>query len=314
MRSPPTVSIVIAAYNAQDTIRGAIAAALNQTGIDVEVIVIDDCSTDQTREVVAQIVDPRLVLLRLDKNGGPSAARNAGLAHARGEWLAVLDADDAMEPDRLRSLIETAEAYPADIIADNMLVVRGEDTSLFIPETLDMGIEPITLGEFAMHNRLFEKGRGYGYLKPVTRRSFLTRNGLAYDERLRIAEDFVLIAEMLAHGAVYIRRRSASYSYRVAAGSISHRLSTVNADAMVRADQRFIAEHKPRMSADERSAMARHLKSLKDGLAFSKMVDAAKNRQAAQLLAEALKRPLALRHFSMPVVARLSALRVKFRR
>jgi GT2 family glycosyltransferase len=91
------LSVVIPACNAARTIRSAIASALNQTRPVLEVIVVDDGSDDATAEVVAGIRDPR-VLLTSRANGGPSAARNAGVAIARGRWIGFLDSDDLWMP------------------------------------------------------------------------------------------------------------------------------------------------------------------------------------------------------------------------
>ncbi len=62
----------------------------------------------------------------MDRNGGPAAARNAGLAVARGEWIAVLDADDMYTPSRLKRLIELAETNRADVVADNLLITTTD--------------------------------------------------------------------------------------------------------------------------------------------------------------------------------------------
>ncbi len=83
----PDVSFIVAAYNAQETLQGAIASALAQVGVSVEVIVIDDCSTDGTRALVANYPDPRVRLVAQERNGGPAAARNAGFAAAAGAGL-----------------------------------------------------------------------------------------------------------------------------------------------------------------------------------------------------------------------------------
>ena len=96
--SAPDASVVIAAYNAEDTIRRAIRSALAQNDVAVEVIVADDCSTDATRETVTALGMAAVRLVALDGNKGPGGARNAGFAAARGRWIAVLDSDDTMRP------------------------------------------------------------------------------------------------------------------------------------------------------------------------------------------------------------------------
>src|SRR6185369_1908456 len=89
------VSIVIPTYNRAHSITGAIASALAQTYSNLEVIVVDDGSTDGTAAVVQGIADPR-VSYYAKPNGGPSAARNFGVSKARGEWVVYLDSDDAL--------------------------------------------------------------------------------------------------------------------------------------------------------------------------------------------------------------------------
>src|SRR3989442_1213525 len=105
----PDVSFVIAAYNAEETLESAIGSALAQGAVSMEVIVVDDCSSDSTRDIVSNHPDPRVRLVAMPHNGGPGAARNAGLDAARGRWVAVLDSDDELRPDRMARLIARAE-------------------------------------------------------------------------------------------------------------------------------------------------------------------------------------------------------------
>jgi succinoglycan biosynthesis protein ExoO len=305
MTDTPDASVIIAAFNAQYHIGGAIASALAQQDVTVEVIVADDASTDETCAVVESIGDPRVVLLKSETNGGPGAARQAAIQAARGNWLAVLDADDRMTPGRLARLLACANDHEADIVADNMQVERAGARSLFIDEVLDGAVERIDLATYAMNNIMFAKGRSYGYLKPVIRARFLRDRDIRYDQSLRIGEDFILIADILAQGGLYVRKRSADYIYTVHAGSISHRLSAANAQAMARADRRFLVRHEAALSPESRRAFAAHLRSLEDGAAFAGMIEAIKARAWGKAGAEALRRPAALRHFWMPIFARL---------
>lgn len=93
------VSVIIPAYNAAPLIGEAVESALRQTLPPAEILVIDDGSTDDTASVVERF-GPRVTLLR-KSNGGPASARNLGAAHARGEWLAMLDADDSWMAEKL---------------------------------------------------------------------------------------------------------------------------------------------------------------------------------------------------------------------
>jgi glycosyltransferase involved in cell wall biosynthesis len=105
------VSAVIPAYNASRTVAGSVRSVLGQTFGDLELIVVDDGSEDSTPDVVATLDDPRLRIIR-QPNSGASAARNAGIASARGQVVAFLDADDLWLPHKLESQLRYLEARP----------------------------------------------------------------------------------------------------------------------------------------------------------------------------------------------------------
>lgn len=111
--STPHVSVVIPMFNRIATIRRAIDSALAQSFRDIEVIVVDDASSDESVAAVAAIDDPRLRLLRRDQNGGASAARNTGVAASRGSLVAFLDSDDEWFPRKLEIQVAALEAAPA---------------------------------------------------------------------------------------------------------------------------------------------------------------------------------------------------------
>lgn len=109
-----TVSVVIPTYNRVSLVERAIESALTQTLEDIEVIVVDDRSTDDTEAVVAAIDDKRVRFLRHDENRGGSAARNTGIDHARGEYIALLDDDDEWLPQKLERQHHELECRGAD--------------------------------------------------------------------------------------------------------------------------------------------------------------------------------------------------------
>jgi glycosyltransferase involved in cell wall biosynthesis len=114
---PPRVSVIIPTHSRAELVPRAIESVLKQTFRDFELIVVDDGSNDNTHDVVAAISDPRLQLIRLPKSGGASCARNAGIASARGEWVAFLDDDDEWLPQLLeRQLARLAQAPGASAV------------------------------------------------------------------------------------------------------------------------------------------------------------------------------------------------------
>lgn len=101
MAKKPEISVLIAAYNRENYIATALKSILNQTKTDFEVIVVDDGSTDSTMSVVQSYPDPRIRLIRNERNLGIPRTRNRGLEAARGQYFAILDSDDYALPHRL---------------------------------------------------------------------------------------------------------------------------------------------------------------------------------------------------------------------
>ncbi|MFP8953665.1 glycosyltransferase family 2 protein [Natrialbaceae archaeon A-arb3/5] len=105
----PHVSVVIPTYNRAETLARAIDSALEQTVDDLEVVVVDDGSTDDTPSVLATYDDPRVRPVVHATNRGANVARNTGIEHARGEYIAFLDSDDEWRPAKLERQLKTLE-------------------------------------------------------------------------------------------------------------------------------------------------------------------------------------------------------------
>ncbi|WP_114576069.1 glycosyltransferase [Saliphagus sp. LR7] len=109
MADPPKVSVVVPTYQRAAVVGGAVDSALAQTVEEIEVIVVDDGSTDDTEAVVSAFDDPRVQYVAHDRNRGRSAARNTGIAHAEGEYVAFLDSDDRWLPAKLERQLSVLE-------------------------------------------------------------------------------------------------------------------------------------------------------------------------------------------------------------
>ena len=112
------ISIIMAAYNAEKTIEQAINSVLSQTYPDFELLVVNDCSTDKTAMLAEAIVkkDDRVRLISNEKNSGVSYTRKHGLEEASGEWVAILDSDDAWVPEKLEKQINLQKKTNADLL------------------------------------------------------------------------------------------------------------------------------------------------------------------------------------------------------
>ena len=117
MRYGELISVVIPAYDREQTIAAAVEGVLAQSYAAIEVIVVDDGSRDDTVRIVEGMTDPRLRLLRHETNRGAAAARNTGIAAARGEWVAFQDSDDLWMPDKLDKQVARLATSPAGTVA-----------------------------------------------------------------------------------------------------------------------------------------------------------------------------------------------------
>jgi glycosyltransferase involved in cell wall biosynthesis len=116
-KPPPYVSIVIPAYNRASSIRMAVESVLRQTYDDFELLVVDDGSTDGTMAKLDAVTDPRLHRLANSRNMGASAARNTGIRHARGTWIAFQDSDDEWLPLKMEKQMARIAGAGPDCIA-----------------------------------------------------------------------------------------------------------------------------------------------------------------------------------------------------
>ena len=113
--SGPLISVILPTRNRAHSLLAALASVLQQTWRNLEVLVVDDASTDGTAEVLQDVTDPRVRYVRLEQPHGASGARNAGIAAAQGEWIAFQDSDDLWLPDKLRQQQECAAAHPGGV-------------------------------------------------------------------------------------------------------------------------------------------------------------------------------------------------------
>lgn len=262
---PPLVSIAVPCFNGEGYVGDAIASALGQTYPDIEIIVVDDASTDGSPEVIraAAALDCRLRPIFLEENGGPAAARNAALAAARGEWITLLDADDLYRPDRIERLLALARLTGADLVVDNQHVhdfPDGGDAALafdFLRGSLPV---PISQDLFFERSSVFGS-MNPGYLKPMFRREFLVREGLSYRREHRVGEDFYLYAECLCREASFYGIDYAGYIYRRRETSLTRSGGWPLRQLAAMSDE-ILAEYGQRLTPVARTALERRRRVL----------------------------------------------------
>ena len=279
----PLVSVVMANFEAGGKIVHALRSVLNQTLADIEVIVSDDCSRDDSLEHVERLMaaDPRIRLVTAERNGGPARCRNRALDMARGRWIAIVDCDDIVHPERFERLLAAAAHYDADIVADDLLLFHEDGTA----PRLMLGEEVNSSFEVSAESWVLAGINGtpaLGYLKPLVKAESL--KSLRYDENLRIGEDYDLVLRLLLAGAGMVVVPEPFYLYRRHGASISHRLSSADVTAMIERQQALCIAAAPLPPALA-SAFERRLRVLRQGLAYERLVASIKARRLGEALA-----------------------------
>lgn len=281
----------MANFEAGDKIVPALRSVLDQTMPDLEVIVSDDGSRDHSVELVRAMMeqDGRIRLIADQANGGPARCRNRALEVARGRWVAIVDSDDIIHPERLERLLSAAVSLRADIVADDQLLFHedGSRPSLMLGETA--GSLNVTATQWVLAG--MDGTPALGYLKPLIRAEVI--NGLRYDEALRIGEDYDFILRLLMDGARMLVVPEPFYLYRRHSSSISHRLSPQDVQAMI--DQQvLLTEGCGPLSPELDAAFARRLATLMQGQAYERLVAALKSGDVGQVFAGLICNPAQL--------------------
>jgi succinoglycan biosynthesis protein ExoO len=309
----PRVSVVTANYNGGRYLADAVRAVLGQSLSDLELIIVDDRSTDDSLAVIAAAAagDPRMRVLVQPQNGGPAVARNRALDAAAGEWIAVFDSDDLMTPDRLERLVARGEAEGAGIVADNLLVFQDGSGDRGAPFLAGKGWDAareITLAEYVDCARMYSRKPGLGYLKPVFRADVL--KGVRYREDLRIGEDYDLVVRLLAGGAKMSFEPEAMYRYRKHGASISAVMKREHLVQMIAADAALEGVMMGQ-TKEVRRAFAARRRSLHAALAYDDVIQRLKAKDVVGGLAASLSTPETWPLLTLPVKARLKRLAAK---
>jgi glycosyltransferase involved in cell wall biosynthesis len=309
MANAPAVSVIMANYNGARFLRAAVQSVLQQTLQSWELILVDDSSTDESIAVAEHAADgdPRVRIIKQEVNRGPGAARNRGLELARGEWVAVLDSDDLMTPERLQVLRDSAMKDQAALVADNQIMFSESDSKRrLLRNHLGWSAHWIGLAEFIESSRLYSLTPDLGYLKPMIRTEIIRRLDLRYDERLRIGEDYHFLARILKDGHRLRLYPLPMYLYRRHASSVSHRMRAADIRALIDADDRYFSQAS--LPPRERSALRQRRHMLDSLLVFEDVVQAAKAGDARRATAILLLHPFIWPLLSRPIMPRLKRL------
>lgn len=219
----PEVSVIIPCYNHGRYLPHAVNSVLAQTFADWEAIIVDDGSTDDTRQVAAQFTDPRVRYI-YQKNRGLSAARNTGIRAAQGKYLAFLDADDEWEPEFLAVCLAALSAQ--NTLAAVVTLARFiDENGRMLPR-----VGGRVVGVQELRSRLLEGG--FFPVHAVLVKAEAVRSAGLLDERLTSVEDWDLWLRITANGGQMRTIPQPLARYRVVTGSMSTNAGRMHANRM----------------------------------------------------------------------------------
>ncbi len=203
------VSIIIPAYNAQNSILICLESVLNQTYKNIEILVINDGSTDKTLEILEKIQDKRLKVFSQD-NKGVSSARNKGLENALGQYIAFVDSDDFIDKDFIHKMLKSAMQNSADIVVCDVILTMDKKTSIF--HDIDAKIGKINPKEYLKLLMLDRSSKGWVWNKFF--KKDIVKN-IRFNEKIVLAEDKLFLIFAIVNSKNIYKLNSALYKYDV---------------------------------------------------------------------------------------------------
>lgn len=191
LSATPLVSVIMPVYNVENYIKEAVESILNQTYSNFEFIIIDDCSTDKTLEFLSQLKDPRVVLVKKEKNSGYTNSINYGLKIAKGKYIARMDGDDISMFTRIEEQVIFMEDNPDIDVCGAWFNIMGTDEIIKHPCHHDE-IKIALLTYCAI-----------GHPTVMIRADTLSKNNLYYDIEYEPAEDYHLWSKLSMIGKLH---------------------------------------------------------------------------------------------------------------
>lgn len=288
------VSVIIPTFNVEKYIEQCVRSLTNQTVKDIEIILIDDVSSDSTVNLINTMAqkDARIKLIINERNSGPSYTRNQGIKRANGEYIAFLDSDDWWASNRLEKMLEIAENNDCDMVCDDQYLIDDRRTNPW--GTV------FTNGSFAVSSPtvfgpadFINKNMG---LKPMIRREFLTKNQILFNENLRYGEDYLLFLDCLLHGAKAILLPTAYYYYRAREGSlVTNNMKLL--EQTLKTTEELLVNPFYTKDPSVKGALNNRKAKIKEALSYYKFMQPIKDKKIVEGLTELVKNPIVLKIF-----------------
>ena len=216
------ISVIVPVYNAEKYLVQCLDSLVKQTYSDLEIITVNDCSTDGSLAILKRYADTdqRVKVIDLPVNHGVSYARNIGIKSATGEWISFVDSDDWVDLDRYEKLYHSAIVKKTDAALDGFKVINDKGVILYYKKQCGINSAPMVLnGPDALSAFFYGTISAYTVWIGIYRTSVISRAGLQFRDVRR--EDYVFNLEMLSLMKTVVLVPGCSYNYRDRESSLS---------------------------------------------------------------------------------------------
>lgn len=232
MSSNPRITVLMSVYNGEKFLRDAIDSILNQTYRDFEFVIYDDCSTDNTLNIIESYNDSRIICRRNVINRGLTWNLADGVSSSKADYIVRMDGDDIAYPHRLEKQLEWMDRHPE-------ITIMGTPVSYFHETPGDGGVAPQPQDDATIKALLFIS---FTILHPsiIIRRQDLVRNKLNYDSSFRYSQDHALYLECIRAGLKFANYSAPLLYMRSHNGSISQARHEEQQECSRRARRAFL--------------------------------------------------------------------------
>jgi len=263
MNSNPLVSVILPVYNREKYLATAIESVLQQTYGNLELLIVDDGSKDRSPEIIKEYAarDRRVRFVLHEENRGVSAARNTALSMAQGEWIALIDSDDAWHPERLEKLLGIVSEEERVFVSDDLLLCFDRDGEL-VPWESSLSRRRIFFSKSGLLKMdLLEYLKKLPDIKPLFPRQVISHFDLRFTDGCLAREDFEFFCHLFRIGLKLKILPEPLYFYRLTPGALTAKANALkNFDHLMGVYERLLVH--PGFSLEEKKLLA----SLKERL------------------------------------------------
>lgn len=248
------ISIIVPVYNTEKYLERCLNSILNQNFNEIEIIIINDCSPDNSLKIIKKYMsmDQRIVLINKEKNEGLSAARNSGIEIARGEYVLHIDSDDWIEQSYFKDMYEYAIENKADIVISDYYKDFDNGEVIYIQDQKEYKDKEITKKE-AIENIFLSKGYPAVWNKLIKRELYV-KNEIKHPNGISLGEDLAVTPKLMHYAKKIVKINKAYCHYIHNLSSITKKQNKnkiYEIDEVLKLNETFFMDKKIKLSINE---------------------------------------------------------------